>query len=102
MYQNLEHKRKVKQRGDGYTYLGSYKTKEVTLDGKNKKCNSTYIRIKCPYCSKEYDVALNNFTRGNKSKCTNCCNSYENSFAYYIQVELGESLNKYWDWEIIF
>ena len=28
-------------------------------------------------------------------KCTNCCNSYENSFAYYIQQELKELGLKY-------
>ena len=44
-------------------------------------------------------MELYSFARGNKSKCNYCCNSYENSFAYYIQVELGESLNKYWNWE---
>lgn len=99
MYYNEKHKHRVEQRGDGYTYLGSYKSKEITIDGKNKKGNSTYIRIKCPYCGKEYDITLNSFARGNKSKCTYCCNKYENSFAYHIQQELGESLNKYWNWE---
>lgn len=98
MYFNLEHKQRVEQRGDNYTYIGSYRTKEITIDGKNKKGNSTYIRVKCPYCGKEYDVALNGFARGNKSKCNYCCNYYENSLAYHIQIELGESLNEHWLW----
>lgn len=55
------------------------------------------MRVKCPYCEEEYDVATRHFKNG--SKCPHCCNKYENSFAYHIQVELGESLNKYWDWE---
>lgn len=98
MYYNLEHKYRVEQRGDGYTYLGSYKCNEITIDGKCDKSGSM-IRVKCPYYGKEYDIALNNFARGNKSKCKYCCNYYENSFAYYIQQELKEPLNKYWNWE---
>lgn len=99
MYFNEEHNQIVIDRGDNYEYIGSYKTNEVTIDGKNKKGNGSYIRVKCPFCGKKYDVRLNSFARGNKSNCKYCCNSYENSFAYYIQVELGEGLNKYWDWE---
>ena len=94
IYQNEEHKRRVIERGDGYEYIGSYHRNEVTLDGKKSK---SHIRVKCPYCSKEYDVRLDHFDNG--VKCSHCCNSYENSFAYYIQQELQEPLNKYWDWE---
>ena len=96
MYYNEEHEEKVNSRGDRYIYIGSYKCGEKTIDGKYSKSTS-YIRVKCPYCGKEYDILLSSFNKGNK--CTNCCHSYENSFAYHIQVELGESLNKYWDWE---
>ena len=97
IYQNERHKKIVESRGDRYTYIGSYHRNEVTLNGKNKKHNATYIRVKCPYCSKEYDIQLGSFDRG--YNCASCCNSYENSFAYHIQQELGEPLNKYWDWE---
>ena len=97
MYKNINHKEKVNLRGDGYEYVGSYKIKDITIDGKNKKGKLVYIRVKCPYCNKEYDVSYNSFiTRSDK--CSNCCNDYENSFAYYIQQELKEPLNKYWDW----
>ncbi len=96
MYYNEEHKNIVEKRGDGYTYIGSYKCNEVTLDGKNKNGKQNYIRVKCPYCGSEYDIKLSSFKSG--SQCTNCCNKYENSFAYHIQIELEESLNKYWDW----
>ena len=99
MYQNEEHRKRVIERGDGYGYIGSYKLNEVTIDGKCGKGKYSYIRVKCPYCGKEYDVALNGFARGNKSKCNYCCNFYENSFAYYIQVELGEGLNEHWLWD---
>lgn len=97
MYYNEKHKQRVIDRGDGYKYIGTYKCNEITIDGKNKKHNVNYIRVKCPYCGKEYDVQLDSFKR--ERKCTNCCHSYENSFAYYIQVELKEPLNKYWDWD---
>ena len=97
MYCNKKHKKTVKDRKDGYEYIGSYKTKEITIDDKNKKGNAIYIRIKCLYCGSEYDVQLIHFKNG--TNCTNCCNKYENSFAYYIQQELKEPLSKYWDWE---
>ena len=96
MYYNKEHEKRVEERGDGYEYIGSYRCKEVTIDGKNKKRNDSYIRVKCPYCENEYDIILNSFKKG--AKCTKCCNKYENSFAYHIQVELQEPLNKHWDW----
>lgn len=96
MYENEEHKKRVIERGDGYEYIGSYRYNETTIDGKKSK---SHIRVKCPYCGKEYDVRLSSFSGKRKVKCTNCCNTYENSFAYHIQQELQESLNKYWDWE---
>lgn len=95
MYINEKHKEIVESRE--YKYIGSYRTKEMTLDGKNKKGKYTYIRIKCSYCEYEYDIQLNDFKR--KNRCSKCCNKYENSFAYYIQQTLCESLNKYWDWD---
>lgn len=96
MYFNLEHKQRVEQRGDGYSYIGSYKRNEVTIDGKHSK-SKELIRIKCPYCGKKYDVDIYTFRDG--AKCKYCCNYYEKSLAYYIQQELKESLNKYWNWE---
>ena len=92
---NKKHKCLVESRG--YTCVTSYATNEVTIDGKNRNRKLTYMRVKCPYCDCEYDVTWNSFRDG--TVCTNCCNKYENSFAYHIQVELGESLNKYWDWD---
>ena len=98
MYINEEHKYKVENRGDNYQYIGSYKRDEVTIDGKNKNKKMNYVRVKCPYCGREYDIVLYSFITGNKSKCNYCCNEYKNSFAYHIEVELQEHLNKYWDW----
>lgn len=97
MYYNEEHEEIVKEREDNYTYIGSYNRKEETIDGKNKKLNTMFIRVKCPYCDEEYDIAIKSFRDG--AKCTKCCNIYENSFAYHIQQKLKEPLNKYWDWE---
>ena len=95
MYFNNNHKKIVKDRG--YKYIGSYNRNEITLDNKNKNKKSVYIRVKCLYCGKEYDINIQSFKNG--SKCINCCNKYEDSFAYYIQQELKEPLNKYWDWD---
>lgn len=36
LYQNEKHKKRVKERGDGYTYIGSYRCNEITIDGKIK------------------------------------------------------------------
>ena len=94
LYINEKHKEIVKNRG--YSYIGSYKCGEVTIDGKCDK-KHTYIRVKCPYCDNEFDVIYYNFKKG--QNCGKCCNRYENSFAYYIQQELQEPLNKYWDWD---
>nr|DAF82518.1 MAG TPA: restriction enzyme [Caudoviricetes sp.] len=97
MYFNEKHKEKVENRRDGYVYIGSYHKNEVTIDDKNKKNNNVYIRVKCPYCKREYDVIFNHFNRG--SKCSSCCHTYDNSFAYYIEEELNEKLEDYWDFE---
>ena len=94
MYFNEEHNQIVIDRGDNYIYIGTYKCGEITIDNKKSK---SHIRVKCPYCEMEYDVRLDNFKKG--GSCNYCCNKYENSFTYYIQVELGEGLNKYWDWK---
>lgn len=95
MYYNEEHENIVKSRKDGYVYIGTYLSSEITIDG--KKSRSDIIRIKCPYCSNEYDIRMGGFKRGDK--CNRCCNKYERSLAHYIQDELGESLDKYWDWD---
>lgn len=95
MHCNLKHKQMVENRG--YIYIGSYDRKEVTLEGKNKKMNKIHIRVKCPYCKNEYDIDIYTFRNG--SHCKYCCNKYENSFAYHIEVELGAKLEDYWDFE---
>ena len=97
MYFNEEHKQRVINRGDNYKYIGTYKRNEITIDGKNKMMNHNYIRVKCRYWGKEYDVRLDRFNEG--SKCSYCCNKYENSFAYHIEIELGAKLEDYWDYE---
>ena len=76
-------------------YISSYNKNDIVLSKKCiRKFNGSYIRVKCPYCNYEYD------TEPYKNrKCPNCCHEYENSFAYYIQQELKQPLNKYWDWE---
>ena len=98
MYYNSEHKQMVENRGDEYTYIGSYKSKEITIDGKGGKGDRSFIRVKCLYCGEKYDIAYSGF-KNKRYKCTHCCNKYENSFAYHIEVELGAKLEDYWDFE---
>lgn len=95
MYYNEKHENIVNSRSDGYEYIGTYPFGEITLD--SKKSVSDMIRIKCPYCGNEYDIRISGFKRGDK--CNHCCNEYERSLAYHIQVNLQEPLNKYWDWD---
>lgn len=90
-----KHKEIVENRG--YIYVYTYSYKEYTIDKHKYNDKSKYIRVECPYCGTKYDITLVSFKNGDN--CTNCCNKYENSFAYHIQVELGKPLNKYWDWE---
>ena len=93
MYINEKHKREVESRN--YIYIGSYKRNEITLDGKNS--TAVYVRVKCKYCNNEYDKFIHSIRKN--IGCDKCCNKYENSFAYHIQVELGSGLNEYWDWD---
>lgn len=93
MYFNAKHKENVEKRE--YSYIGSYLKSEITIDGKNINKKQYYVRVICSYCSQEYDVIYANFNRG--ENCNNCCQSYEKSIAHYIEVELNESLNDYWD-----
>ena len=100
---NNTHKLKVEQLN--YEYLFTYNRYDTLIDSNkivgvdiDTKCKYSYMRVKCRYCESEADVRVSSFLNtGNKPKC--CCNKYENSFAYHIQVELGESLSKYWDWD---
>ena len=96
MYYNKKHEEELINRKE-YKYIGSYNRNEITLDNRNKNKKAIYIRVKCLYCGREYDIDKATFKKG--ANCSNCCNKYENSFAYYIQQELKEPLNKYWDWE---
>lgn len=95
MYTNEEHKNIVENRG--YKYIWSYDRKEITIDRKNKNKNKIYIRVKCSYCKKEYDIDIYTFKNG--ANCKYCCNKHENSFAHYIEQELNQTLDNYWDWE---
>lgn len=91
-----KHKQKVEKRG--YGYIWTYEKGDYTLDKNIFIDKRMYIRVMCPYCGAEFDVIYYNFINKGQ-KCGKCCNKYENSFAYYIQQELKEPLNKYWDWE---
>lgn len=80
----------------GYKYIKRYKSGDMLLSG--KVASVPYILIKHEYCGYEYETSVSSFTNGG-CRCGKCCQKYENSFAYHIEVELGEPLEKYWDFE---
>lgn len=86
----------VEKDGD-YEYIRYYKNGDILPSGKIVK-GSPYIQVKHKYCGSIYEIKTRSFIN-NKGKCNKCCGSYKNSFAYHIEVELGESLEKYWDFD---
>ena len=81
---------------DGVEYIRTYMVGEY-LSSKGKKNDSTLIEIKHSYCGNSMFIRNDNHRQS--IHCKNCCGSYENSFAHFIEVELGESLDNYWDFE---
>ena len=80
-----------------YEYIRSYRKGDVLPNGRIVG-DSPYIQIKHLYCNSIYTVNASCFIN-QKHRCANCCKKYENSFAHHIEVELGEPLEKYWDFE---
>ncbi len=102
--ENKRHKEIVES--EGYRYIYTYERNDKLKDsGKilgvniDTKCKRSFIRIQCPYCNSIYDIRFDSFNV-DKHRCTNCCNTYENSLAYYIEVELGLKLENVWDFEL--
>lgn len=94
--QEQYYKYEVEKDGD-YEYIRSYRSGDILPNGRAFKKHS-YLQVKHKYCGSVYEVTANNFIN-NGHRCIKCCQEYENSFAYHIEVELGESLEKYWDFE---
>ena len=94
--QEERYKYEVEKTGE-YEYIRSFRKGDRLPNGKVIKC-SPYIQIKHKYCGSIYEVKAELFVNC-KVRCSKCCGSYENSFAYHIEVELGEPLKKYWDFE---
>lgn len=97
-YSKIEerYKHEVEKTGE-YEYLRSFR-KGDKLPNDRIVGDSPYIQLKHKYCGNVYEVTANGFIN-ERNRCGKCCGSYENSFAYHIEVELGESLEKYWDFE---
>ena len=87
------------ERDNEYEYIGAYFKGDTLPNGKIiKTSKQSYIQIKHKYCGSVYEIQTGAFIN-RKSRCGKCCHKYENSFAHYIEVELGEPLEKYWDFE---
>ena len=94
--QEERYKYEVEKDGD-YEYLRSFRSGDTLPNGKIVG-EQPYIQVKHKYCGSIYEVVASGFIN-DKKRCSKCCGSYENSFAYHIEVELGELLDKYWDFE---
>lgn len=94
--QEDRYKYEVEKTGE-YEYIRSFRKGETLPNGKILK-STPYLQVKHKYCGSVYTVNASGFINDGK-KCSKCCHKYENSFAHHIEVELGESLEKYWDFE---
>lgn len=90
------YKYEVEKTGE-YEYIRSYR-KGDTLPNGEIIGYKPYIQIKHKYCGSIYTIRTDGFIN-RCDECSHCCGSYENSFAHYIEAELNEPLEKYWDFE---
>lgn len=89
----MKHKQEVEKDGE-YEYINSY-FKDDRLPG-GEVNDKVRIEVKHMYCENSYIVRYDAFK---SYKCPKCCNSYENSFVYHIEEELGLKLEDVWDFE---
>lgn len=80
-----------------YEYIKTYFKDDILPNGKIVG-RYPYMKIKHLYCGSIYEIKVTNFIN-DKQRCGKCCHTYDNSFAYHIEKELGEPLEKYWDFE---
>lgn len=97
-FRYIKHHKEIVE-ADGSIYIGTYATEESLENGRKVRSGESVLRVKCSYvhCQQEYDVRLSEFTGTNKQRCTKCCHEYKNSFAYYIEQELNEPIDLYWN-----
>ena len=84
------------EKDEEYEYIKSYAVGEKLSNGSIAK--TPHLRIKHRYCGNIYEVQSGQFLNMKKG-CSVCCGSYENSFAYHIEIELGLKLEDVWDFE---
>lgn len=88
------YKYEVEKTGE-YEYIRSYRKGDKLPNGRIVS-DKVYIQVKHKYCGSIYTIRTDSFIN-RCDECSHCCGSYENSFAHYIEQELGEPLDKYWD-----
>lgn len=94
--QEQRYKHEVEKTGE-YEYIRSFRFGDRLPNGRMVKY-SPYVQIKHKYCESVYELQSSQFINIG-CRCSKCCGSYENSFAYYIEKILEEPLEKYWDFE---
>lgn len=97
-YNEREKRYKFKiEENKGYKYIRSFRKGDLLPNGKILT-GTPHIQVEHQYCEHTYTINASSFINDNQ-RCPNCCQEYENSFAHHIEVELEESLEKYWDFE---
>lgn len=99
MRENLKknHKTIIESIGE-YEYINSYFKGDI-VNGKINLSNIVYVEVRHKYCGSVLITRQSQFSKNGSFKCSDCCQIYENSIADYIEVKLGEPLDKYWDFE---
>ena len=90
------YKEEVEKTGE-YEYIRSFRMRDILPNGRVVG-DYPYIQVKHKYCGSIYEVKSTSFINNNQ-RCGKCCGSYENSFAHFIEVELGLKLEDVWDFE---
>ena len=91
----IKYKSIVEKDGE-YEYIRRFRKGDVLPNGKIVG-DSPYVEIKHKFCDSIYTMRIADFKNGRR--CYRCCNTYENSFAHHIEVELKLDINKIWDFD---
>lgn len=87
-----DHKKKIEQHSE-FKYIKSLFEGDVSPNGDTIKKGKTYAQYIHLYCGKLRTSRIDYIS------CTNCCGSYENSLAHYIEQELCLKIEDIWDFD---
>lgn len=93
----IEKHQNIIEQDKDYIYNGTYEVGEIMINNCIRKASKTYVLVTHKYCNEQSCIRLDSWKDGRRPHNAQggcCCGSYENSFAYYIEVELGLDINK--------